>query len=190
MKFRDKDFVRFIRNGNTKQSHQKNGCQAYFNTPCDPRVPNPRKLISRNYDMARSSEASNLFPRENLVTSFRRHKNLSEILSPTIQGTRAGMGGGDGPAPARDGRPTCAKREREGTREGRTRKKEEGEEVEIKEVIFHPPGRMRLNYQATAAAAQEQHPKSLTVPTITIDSQANIMFVSTWRREKCPVITL
>ena len=63
---------------------------------------------------------------------------------------------------------------------------EEGEEEEIKEMMIHPPGRMRLNYQPTAVAVQEQDPKSLMVPTIAIttDSQANVMFVSTWRREE------
>ena len=60
-----------------------------------------------------------------------------------------------------------------GDKGGEDEVEEEGEEVEIKEVIFHPPCRIRLNYQATAVAAQEQHPKSLMVPTIaiTIDRQ-------------------
>ena len=63
---------------------------------------------------------------------------------------------------------------------------EEGEEVEIKEVMIHPPGRMRLNYQPTAVAAPANDLKFLMVPTIaiTIDSQANVMFVSTWRRKE------
>ena len=33
MKFRDKDPVNLIKNGKTKQSRQKTGCRAYFNTP-------------------------------------------------------------------------------------------------------------------------------------------------------------
>ena len=103
MKFREKDPLTLIKNGNKKKSRQKTGCRAYFNTPFDPRVPHPRKLISKTYGiLARSYKASNLFPRENLVASSRRQKNLSEMLSPTIQGPRPGMGGGDGPAPGMD----------------------------------------------------------------------------------------
>ena len=62
---------------------------------------------------------------------------------------------------------------------------EEGEDVEPKEVTINPPGRMRLTYQPTAAAAQELYQKLSTVPTIvtTTVSKANVMFVSTWRRE-------
>ena len=39
IKFREKDPVNFIKNGRTKQSCQKTGCRAYFNTPFDLIVP-------------------------------------------------------------------------------------------------------------------------------------------------------
>ena len=50
----------------------KHGCKAYFNSPFEPRVPHPRKIISKNYDiLAKSEKASALFPRENLIASSR-----------------------------------------------------------------------------------------------------------------------
>ena len=60
--------------------------QAFYITGYDPRMLHPRKLISRNYHHLQSNPAlANLFPRENLVAGTRRMKNLSEMLSPTVQ---------------------------------------------------------------------------------------------------------
>ena len=55
----------------------------------------PKKLISRNYHhMEANPVLANLFPRENLIGGTRRLKNLSELLSPTVQ-TGAGGAGDD-----------------------------------------------------------------------------------------------
>ena len=53
----------------------------------------PRKLISRNYHHLEANPVlADLFPRENLIGGTRRLKNLSELLSPTVQ---TGAGGAD-----------------------------------------------------------------------------------------------
>ena len=43
-----------------------------------------------------------MFPRKNLISASKRLKNLGEILSPTVQTTRQGIGGGGGPATGMD----------------------------------------------------------------------------------------
>ena len=70
----------------TKRKERKPGPKVYFNTTFDPRLPHPRKIISRNYALlAKSEAAKKLFPRENLIASSKRLPNLGEMLSPTIQ---------------------------------------------------------------------------------------------------------
>ena len=68
----------------------------------DPRVPHPRKLISKNYHIISNNPVvSKLFPRGNLVSGTKRLPNLSEILSPTVPRKRSTSDPGDGS----DGRP-------------------------------------------------------------------------------------
>ena len=72
------------------------GVQTFFISQYDPRVPHPRKLISRNYHHISSNpQLAALFPRENMIGGTRRLKNLSEILSPTVQGSGDDAGGGE-----------------------------------------------------------------------------------------------
>jgi hypothetical protein len=57
----------------------------------DPRMPHPRKIISRNYHhIANHPIVSKLFPRENSIASCKRLLNLVEMLSPTIQKSMPG----------------------------------------------------------------------------------------------------
>ena len=66
---------------NLEKPRKKKGCQAYFISPYDPRLPHPREIISKNYELlARNPKAKALFPRQNLVAASRRLKNLGEIL--------------------------------------------------------------------------------------------------------------
>ena len=70
----------------TKKQKSKPGCKAFYVAPFDPRLPHPRKLISKNYGiLAQNEKAKALFPRANLIASSKRLKNLGEILSPTVQ---------------------------------------------------------------------------------------------------------
>ena len=80
------------------------GVNVYYISKYDPRMPQPRQLISRNYHHLSGHPAlANLFPRKNLIGGTRRLPNLSEILSPTSQHGPGGDapdggqgGGGDG----------------------------------------------------------------------------------------------
>ena len=76
-------------------------CRVYFINKYDPRVPHPRKLLSRNYHLiAKNPVLPRLFPRQNLVAGSLRLPNLGEILSPTVQkGGAEGAGGGQGQGP-------------------------------------------------------------------------------------------
>ena len=102
-KFEKIDPVEFAKRGKTQSKRKRNGCKAFFIAPFDPRLPHPRTLISKNYDLlARNDKAKALFPRENLIAASKRLKNLGEILSSTVQTARPGIGGGDGPATGMD----------------------------------------------------------------------------------------
>ena len=69
-----------------KKQKSKPGCKAFYVAPFDPRLPHPRKLISKNYGiLAQNEKAKALFPRANLIASSQRLKKLGEILSPTVQ---------------------------------------------------------------------------------------------------------
>ena len=83
-----------IKSDRKKTKTSKSGVKVYFNTTYDPQVPHPRKIISQNYNiLARSEKAKKLFPRENLVASSKRLKNLGELLSPTVNSASKGQGG-------------------------------------------------------------------------------------------------
>ena len=78
------------------------GVKSFYISKYDPRLPHPRKLISRNYHhLANHPVVCNLFPRENLVGGTKRLPNLSELLSPTVQ---QNLDDSDQPGPAGDGR--------------------------------------------------------------------------------------
>ena len=71
------------------------GVKAFYILKYDPRMPDPRQLISRNYHhISNHPVLANLFPRENLVGGTRRLHNLSEILSPTVQPSFGDSSGG------------------------------------------------------------------------------------------------
>ena len=96
-----------IREGPKEKDGTKSGVKVFYVDKFDPRMPHPRKILSRNYHhIANNPVLSNLFPRENLVASCKRLPNLGEILSPTNQntGTTGGGGGGGNPQPHDDGR--------------------------------------------------------------------------------------
>ena len=100
MKFEHVDPIELVKKtGNkTKSNRFKPGCRAFYVSSYDPRLPHPRKLISRNYEiLANSEKAKSLFPRENLVAGSKRLPNLGEILNPTIQSSKP-----DSPTPGQD----------------------------------------------------------------------------------------
>jgi hypothetical protein len=106
-KFRDKDPVQMIKEGPKEKDVEKSGLRVFYVDKYDPRMPHPRKIISRNYHhIANHPVVSKLFPRKNLVASCKRLPNLGEILSPTIQNTTpaAGGRGGANPQPVAGGR--------------------------------------------------------------------------------------
>ena len=86
-KFRDDDHIEMIKNGpKEKNTENETGVKIYYVDKFDPRMPHPRKLISR----------------ENIIACCERLTNLGEILSPTAQKTKPplipdpGMGPGGG----------------------------------------------------------------------------------------------
>ena len=93
-------------NSDKKKSAKKACSKVFWVSKFAPRVPHPRKIISKNYHIIKDHPiASKLFPRENLVAGSRRLPNLSEILSPTVQSSPPGQevtggpgGGGAGGA--------------------------------------------------------------------------------------------
>ena len=100
MKFEHVDPVELVKQkGNkSKPKRFKPGCRAFYISNYDPRLPHPRNLITRNYEiLARSEKAKSLFPRGNLVAASRRLPNLGEILSPTLQPSNP-----DPPAPGQN----------------------------------------------------------------------------------------
>ena len=98
MKFETINPVELAKKDKQPNKRKKPGCKAFFNAPYDPRVPHPRSLISKNYELlARNEKAKALFPRENLISSSKRLKNLGEILSPTVQAGRSGNQSGSCP---------------------------------------------------------------------------------------------
>ena len=93
-KFKDLDPIELIKKKKIVNKGPEKGAKAFFITDYDPRVLHPRQLISNNYHHIESSpQLAALFPRKNLVGATRRLKNLSELLSPTVQA---------GPAPGGD----------------------------------------------------------------------------------------
>ena len=100
-KFRNDNPVDMIKAGPKKKNNQtKSGVKIFYVDKYDPRMPHPRKLISRNYHhIASHPIVSKLFPRENIIASCKRLPNLGEMLSPTVQNTRPG---GDGPVHGED----------------------------------------------------------------------------------------
>ena len=99
LKFKNLDPIEPIKK--VVRAATKKGAKAFYITNFDPRMLHPRRLISRNYHhMEANPLLVNLFPRENLIGSTRRMKNLSELLPPTIQ---IGGGGADQGHDAGDG---------------------------------------------------------------------------------------
>ena len=93
MKFRSLDPIELIKKEKVPRNVPKKGVKAFYITNYDPRMLHPRKLISRNYHHLEANPVlADLFPRENLIGGTRRLKNLSELLSPTVQ---TGAGGAD-----------------------------------------------------------------------------------------------
>jgi hypothetical protein len=96
-KFRDEDPIELIKKGPKDKQTNGKGAKVFYVDDFDPRMPHPRKLISRNYHHIEHNQTlSKLFPRENLVASCRRLPNLGEIVSPTAQSSRDNGGGGGG----------------------------------------------------------------------------------------------
>ena len=86
LKFKNLDPIELIKKEKVDKKGPKKGVQSFYITGYDPRMLHPRRLISRNYHHLQSNPVlANLFPRENLVAGTRRMKNLSEMLSPTVQ---------------------------------------------------------------------------------------------------------
>ena len=95
LELKNQDPVALIHKEKVVRNKPVKGVKAYFITKYDPRMPQPRQLISKNYHHMKDHPVlSNLFPRGNLVGGTRRQPNLSEILSPTVQNS-TDDGGGD-----------------------------------------------------------------------------------------------
>ena len=102
MEFEDQDPIALIKKDKTVRNKPEKGVKSFYISKYDPRLPHPRKLISRNYHhLANHPVVCNLFPRENLVGGTKRLPNLSELLSPTVQ---QNLDDSDQPGPAGDGR--------------------------------------------------------------------------------------
>ena len=115
LKFEAINPVELAKRDKQPSKRKKPGCKAFFNAPYDPRVPHPRSLISKNYELlARSERAKSLFPRENLIASSKRLKNLGEILSPTVQAGRQLSGSPRAGNMRRNGSYHCAYQKRSG----------------------------------------------------------------------------
>ena len=89
-KFRADDPVEMVRDGpKEKNTENETGVKIFYVDKYDPRMPHPRKIISRNYHHIENHPiVSKIFPRKNLIASCKRLPNLGEILSPTIQNTQ------------------------------------------------------------------------------------------------------
>ena len=75
LKFEKVDPIELAKKESSKTKNKKKGCKAYFISPYDPRLPHPREIISKNYELlARNEKAKALFPRENLLAASRRLK--------------------------------------------------------------------------------------------------------------------
>ena len=97
LKFKDQDPIELIKRPRRAKKKPDKGVQAFFISEYDPRMPHPRQLLSRNFHHIQSNpELVELFPRENLIGGTRRGKNLSEILSPTVQSGPGPPGDADG----------------------------------------------------------------------------------------------
>ena len=115
MKFEKIDPVELAKKPKDKSKSKSKGCKAYFISTFEPRVPHPRKIISKNYEiLARSEKASKLFPRQNLIAGSRQLKNIGELLSPTVQEEQRGEGSTS--ASGMDGQSPGCSRGREGPR--------------------------------------------------------------------------
>ena len=104
-KFRKDDPVEMIKNGPSKKTtEKKTGVKIFYVDRFDPRMPHPRKIISRNYHHIENHPiVSKIFPRQNLIASCKRLPNLGEILSPTIQDTKPPVVPDPGVGPAAGG---------------------------------------------------------------------------------------
>ena len=79
-----KVWIVLIKKEKTDNSIPEKGVKAFYVSKYDPRMPHPRKLISRNYHhIASNPDLAALFPRENLIGGTKRDRNLGEMLSPT-----------------------------------------------------------------------------------------------------------
>ena len=93
MQFKSLDPIDLIKKDKKVKKGPEKGVQSFFITQYDPRVLQPRQLITRNYHhIASNPVLAALFPRENLVGGTRRLKNLQELLSPTVQRGVGGVG--------------------------------------------------------------------------------------------------
>ena len=102
LKFENVDPRELVNRPKRKRQNQP-GCKVFYTFKFDPRLPHPRKIISKNYEiLARNETAKALFPRSNLIASGKRLPNLGEILSPTVQPPRPRTGSGP-PADGQDG---------------------------------------------------------------------------------------
>ena len=88
LKFENID-PRELANRPKRKRQKRPGCKVFYTFQFDPRVPHPRKIISKNYKiLARNETVKVLFPRSNLIAGGKRLPNLGEILSPTVQPPR------------------------------------------------------------------------------------------------------
>jgi hypothetical protein len=86
LEFRDDYRIELIKKSKTIRNRPEKGVRAFYVSKYDPRMPHPRQLISRNYHhLENHPTLAHLFPSKNLIGGTRRQKDMSELLSPTVQ---------------------------------------------------------------------------------------------------------
>ena len=105
MGFKNFDPIDLIKKEKVDRHYPERGVKAFYISKYDPRMPHPRKLISRNYHhIASNPDLAALFPRENLIGGTKRDRNLGEMMSPADQSVAPGGDqGGPGPGPGPGG---------------------------------------------------------------------------------------
>ena len=88
LKCKDIDRVQYLKGEQErkKKAKNKNNKKVFWISTFDPRVPHPRQVLSKNYQILEGDPiAREVFERKNLVAGSRRGKNLQELISPTQQ---------------------------------------------------------------------------------------------------------
>ena len=84
LKCKDIDRVQYLKGEQErkKKAKNKNNKKVFWISTFDPRVPHPRQVLTKNYQLIEGDPiAREVFERKNLVAGSRRGKNLQELIS-------------------------------------------------------------------------------------------------------------